>query len=348
MIAELNVGPRLHPGRRLRDPGPAAGRRCPAPASSSTRRPAATASRRIFARPERGGEVPLAADRGRRRRARRRLRAGRSTATSSTGDDNPYRLLQHKTDPVTLTLNSQADHRRRAQGRPTSPITSEAALLYLDWVDGQPREGRRADRRPGRLPAHPRHGRATASTSSSSGSTRRSARRAWSSTCAPTAAATSRSGSSSGSTRSCWGPASGMASDEPAHLPRRPSSTATWCACINETSASDGDIFPARFRKAGLGPLIGKRSWGGVVGITNRGPLIDGGHGLRAAFGHQRRRRRAGSSRATASTPTSRSRTTRPSVIAGRDPQLERGVAEVLTAIEKRADEAPDAARRTR
>jgi hypothetical protein len=31
------------------------------------------------------------------------------------------------------------------------------------------------------------------------------------------------------------------------------------------------------FRQAGLGPLIGKRSWGGVVGISGRGPLIDGG-----------------------------------------------------------------------
>lgn len=49
-------------------------------------------------------------------------------------------------------------------------------------------------------------------------------------------------------------------------------------ACLlNENSASDGDIFPAMFRAAGLGPLVGKRSWGGIVGITNRGPLIDGG-----------------------------------------------------------------------
>ena len=46
---------------------------------------------------------------------------------------------------------------------------------------------------------------------------------------------------------------------------------------LDETSASDGDIFPAMFRQAGLGPLIGKRSWGGVTGITNRGTLIDGG-----------------------------------------------------------------------
>ncbi|MGH9956405.1 MAG: S41 family peptidase, partial [Pyrinomonadaceae bacterium] len=48
-------------------------------------------------------------------------------------------------------------------------------------------------------------------------------------------------------------------------------------ALLDGNSASDGDIFPAMFREAGLGPLIGKRSWGGVVGITNRGPLIDGG-----------------------------------------------------------------------
>src|ERR671913_175734 len=48
-------------------------------------------------------------------------------------------------------------------------------------------------------------------------------------------------------------------------------------ALLDENSASDGDIFPAMFRESGLGPLIGKRSWGGVVGITNRGQLIDGG-----------------------------------------------------------------------
>jgi tricorn protease len=48
-------------------------------------------------------------------------------------------------------------------------------------------------------------------------------------------------------------------------------------ALISETSASDGDIFPYMFREAGLGPLIGKRTWGGVVGITDRGPLLDGG-----------------------------------------------------------------------
>jgi tricorn protease len=46
---------------------------------------------------------------------------------------------------------------------------------------------------------------------------------------------------------------------------------------LNEYSASDGDLFPYRFRAAGLGKLIGKRSWGGVVGISGSLPFTDGG-----------------------------------------------------------------------
>jgi tricorn protease len=46
---------------------------------------------------------------------------------------------------------------------------------------------------------------------------------------------------------------------------------------INEFSASDGDIFPYRFKQHKLGKLIGKRTWGGVVGIRGSLPLLDGG-----------------------------------------------------------------------
>ncbi len=56
-------------------------------------------------------------------------------------------------------------------------------------------------------------------------------------------------------------------------------------ALINETSGSDGDIFPYMFRHAGLGPLIGKRTWGGVIGISGQGPLIDGGQVFAPEFG---------------------------------------------------------------
>ena len=46
---------------------------------------------------------------------------------------------------------------------------------------------------------------------------------------------------------------------------------------MDEFSASDGDIFPYRFRMDHLGKLIGKRSWGGVVGIRGTLPIVDGG-----------------------------------------------------------------------
>jgi tricorn protease len=46
---------------------------------------------------------------------------------------------------------------------------------------------------------------------------------------------------------------------------------------IDEFSASDGDLFPYRFKKYNLGKLIGKRTWGGVVGIRSSLPLLDGG-----------------------------------------------------------------------
>ena len=46
---------------------------------------------------------------------------------------------------------------------------------------------------------------------------------------------------------------------------------------LNEFSASDGDIFPYRFKHYKLGKLIGKRSWGGVVGIRGTNPFVDGG-----------------------------------------------------------------------
>ena len=46
---------------------------------------------------------------------------------------------------------------------------------------------------------------------------------------------------------------------------------------INEMSGSGGDALPWYFRKAGLGPLVGKRTWGGLVGIGGYPELIDGG-----------------------------------------------------------------------
>jgi tricorn protease len=46
---------------------------------------------------------------------------------------------------------------------------------------------------------------------------------------------------------------------------------------INGWSGSGGDAFPNYFREAGLGPLIGSRTWGGLIGISGVPPLVDGG-----------------------------------------------------------------------
>ncbi len=107
-----------------------------------------------------------------------------------------------------------------------------------------------------------------------------------------------------------------------------------YMAClINAGSGSDGDIFPAMFRELGLGPLIGVRTWGGVVGISGHGPLIDGGQ----IFVPE-----AGSVSLEGKwviegygvDPDIVVENDPQSVIAGRDPQLERGVAEVMKKIE--------------
>ena len=104
-------------------------------------------------------------------------------------------------------------------------------------------------------------------------------------------------------------------------------------AClISETSASDGDIFPNYFREAGLG-LIGKRTWGGVVGGGNIG-LVDGG----AVFVPRSATNDANGEyiiEGIGVPPDIDVENDPASVIAGRDPQLERGVAEVLEAIRR-------------
>jgi tricorn protease len=46
---------------------------------------------------------------------------------------------------------------------------------------------------------------------------------------------------------------------------------------INEMAGSGGDALPWYFRKAALGPLVGKKTWGGLVGIGGYPELLDGG-----------------------------------------------------------------------
>lgn len=57
----------------------------------------------------------------------------------------------------------------------------------------------------------------------------------------------------------------------PSHAPRGPI-----VALTNELAGSDGDIFSHTFKLLKLGPLVGKRTWGGVIGIWPRHTLADG------------------------------------------------------------------------
>jgi tricorn protease len=107
---------------------------------------------------------------------------------------------------------------------------------------------------------------------------------------------------------------------------------------INENAGSDGDIFPWAFRQWGLGPVIGMRTWGGVVGIRDDKPFQDGGHATQPEYafwepklGYFIENRGVQPDIEVELTPADRA--------AGRDPQLERAVDEVLARIPK--DPAP-------
>lgn len=109
---------------------------------------------------------------------------------------------------------------------------------------------------------------------------------------------------------------------------------------LNENSASDGDIFPWMFRESKLGPLIGKRSWGGVVGITDHGPLIDGGSCNVPEFGHCDSRGQW-AVEGHGVDPDIVVENDPKSILDGRDPQLERGVEEVLKRLSEKPSKLP-------
>ncbi len=73
--------------------------------------------------------------------------------------------------------------------------------------------------------------------------------------------------------KSLWGSRYGIVRRFPMSGP-----TGHLACVINEYAGSGGDAFPYMFRQAGLGPLVGKRTWGGLVGMNRNTPLVDGGY----------------------------------------------------------------------
>ncbi|HEU5162790.1 MAG TPA: PDZ domain-containing protein, partial [Thermoanaerobaculia bacterium] len=102
---------------------------------------------------------------------------------------------------------------------------------------------------------------------------------------------------------------------------------------IDETAGSGGDLLPWMFRKFELGPLVGKRTWGGLVGILGFPILMDGGFMTapnlafftEEGFGVENE----------GVPPDIEVEQTPADVIAGRDPQLERAIAIVMSELEK-------------
>jgi tricorn protease len=100
-------------------------------------------------------------------------------------------------------------------------------------------------------------------------------------------------------------------------------------ALINEDTGSDGDIFAHAFKQWKIGATIGKRTWGGVVGIADHGPLLDGGTIFVPEFGTADENGRW-IIEGHGVDPDIMVEQDPLLVLKGRDPQLERGLAEVM------------------
>jgi tricorn protease len=104
---------------------------------------------------------------------------------------------------------------------------------------------------------------------------------------------------------------------------------------IDETAGSGGDLQPWMFRQYQLGPLIGKRTWGGLVGHLGTGPgLMDGSFvsSPNLAFWTEEE----GFGIENVGVPPDIEVEQWPAeVIAGKDPQLDRAIEYILKELEK-------------
>jgi len=103
---------------------------------------------------------------------------------------------------------------------------------------------------------------------------------------------------------------------------------------IDETAGSGGDLLPWMFRKFGLGKLVGRPTWGGLVGILGFPELMDGGNVTAPNLGFWTEEEGFGVENV--GVPPDIEVEQLPALVReGRDPQLERAIAEILADLEK-------------
>jgi len=107
----------------------------------------------------------------------------------------------------------------------------------------------------------------------------------------------------------------------------------------DETAGSGGDLLPWMFRKFQLGPIVGKRTWGGLVGILGYPVLMDGGTVTAPNLAIFTDEGWVVENQGVA--PDIEVEQTPADVIAGKDPQLERAIKEVLDALAKNPVKVP-------
>ncbi len=109
---------------------------------------------------------------------------------------------------------------------------------------------------------------------------------------------------------------------------------------VNESAGSGGDLLPYMFRALRIGPLVGTRTWGGLVGIWDVPPLMDGGS-ITAPRGGFFDLTGEWAVENEGVAPDIQVEQAPAEVIAGRDPQLERAVEEALRLLPEQARPIP-------
>ena len=110
---------------------------------------------------------------------------------------------------------------------------------------------------------------------------------------------------------------------------------------IDETAGSGGDLLPWMFRKFDMGPLIGKRTWGGLVGVLGFPELMDGG-AVTAPNLAIWTEEDGWVVENEGVAPDIEVEQTPADVIAGRDPQLEKAIEVVMAELKKNPPTSPN------